>query len=76
MNFKVSFKIFCTDEEFAISTRPGSNRIGSGADRGNTENGENIDEYVTYLWKQDFSPVAGLLLQRVVKELGKSNSSV
>jgi len=41
---------------------------------GGGESGENIDEYVIYLWKQDFSPVAGLLLQRVVKELEKSNS--
>ena len=29
---------------------------------------ENIDEYIYYLWKQDFSPVAALLLKRLNEE--------
>lgn len=30
---------------------------------------ENIDEYMIYLWSEDFKPVASLLLKRVIEEL-------
>lgn len=38
------------------------------------EDEENIDEYIYYLWKQDFSPVAALLLKRLNEETSNAKN--
>ena len=38
-------------------------------DQGVDDNLENIDDYMNYLWKNDFCPVATLLLKRVEQSL-------
>ena len=55
------------DEKFAISQNDDEEK----QDETENTNG-NINEYINYLWNEEFSPVASLLLKRVVDELEKN----
>lgn len=58
---------FPKDEKFAISKN--ENEVVK-QDENELTNG-NINEYIYYLWSEEFSPVASLLLKRVIDELEK-----
>ena len=63
--FFYSFNLFILkDEKFAISKNDDEEK----QDETENTNG-NINEYINYLWSEEFSPVASLLLKRVVDEL-------
>ena len=47
------------DEKFALSKQSANKN----------DVNENLDEYMYYIWTQDFNPVANLLLKRITRKL-------
>ena len=55
------------DEKFALRDTDENLTNGTSNEKEIGEE-ENINDYMNYLWKQDFCPVASLFLKRIVEE--------